>query len=166
MTYGVEFQSKVSLYAKERSSCQNEIAIESIPKETLFKKVINFIEKAHSNPKYLEGLLTSFTKLGNEMKLSVRKSRQSILTESSQQSWGSGDGSSFSGNKKPLVELSKSSSPAKENGGSLPKLKKAKTSVMSKVNRISLADAINVTELQNLKVSPIEAIPSSESFQS
>lgn len=50
----------------------------------------------------------------------------------------------------------------------MPKLRKQKTSMMSKCNRISLVDAINVSEFQNhLKnINPIEAIQSSESVNS
>ena len=69
LRYGVEFQSKVALYAKERASCQNEIAFESMPKERLFKKVIAFIEKAYADPNHLKTLLTSFKELNEEMKL-------------------------------------------------------------------------------------------------
>lgn len=81
------------------------------------------------------------------MDLSVRKSRQSLMSSHSGKiSLGSAGSFGASDHKDGLIitNLMSSFAPEKENFGSLPKLKKAKTSMMAKTNRISLADAINI----------------------
>lgn len=84
MRYGIEFSSKVALYARERASFQEDANIEAVPKDKLFKKVVSFLESTIKDKASFDSLAKYFKELDEEMSLTVKHSRKSLTSECSQ----------------------------------------------------------------------------------
>lgn len=93
----------------------------------------------------MRNLLASFQEMEYEMALSVTRSKKTVSQASCSQS----SQDSFDGSDKDVFVFKDSSNLAI--GMQEAKANKNRTSMMRKSNRISIADAIKVSELQDLK---------------
>jgi hypothetical protein len=122
----------------------------------LHGKVQSFLRKVIEGTQQIRSLLASFQEMEYEMGLSVTRSKKALSQSSSHRSQESFDGS----DKEGLVFRDASNR-------HIPVPTKTRASMMRKSNRISIADAINISELQILrKIVPLEAIDSSSSVES
>lgn len=147
------------LFQRTYSTIQ-ECGLAQLSAEDLHAKVYSFLKEIIQNTPQMHSLLASFQEMEYEMGLSVTRSKKAFSQVSS--SHCSQD--SFDGSDKEVV-LKDSSNMAI--GRQQEKTNKTRASMMRKSNRISIADAINITELQDLKkIIPLEAIDSSSSVES
>lgn len=137
-----------------------ECGLAQLSAEELHGKVHSFLRDVIQCTPQTRGLLASFQEMEYEMGLSVTRSKKTVSQASSSQH----SQDSFDGSDKELCVFKDASNKLLE---SKMKGNKSRASMMRKSNRISIADAINISELQDLKkIVPLEAINSSSSVES
>ena len=151
----MEFSSKVPLFQRTYSATQ-ECGLALLSEEEVHNKVHSFLIATVEAQPDIMTLLANFKELEEEMALSVSRSKRSVSSSQSQ--------SSFSSSDKEVKVLRDFSN----HNIVLPIIipHKARGSMM-KSNRISIADAIKITELQEFKqLTPLESINSLSSVES
>lgn len=149
--YGMEFSSKVPLFQRTYSAIQ-ECGLALLSEEEVHNKVHSFLVATVEGQPEIKALLANFKELEEEMALSVSRSKRSVSSQSQ---------SSFSSSDKEVNILRDfSNHNIAEPTIVVHKVNRARGSMM-KSNRISIGDAIKVTELQEFKLlTPLESINS------
>jgi hypothetical protein len=128
----------------------------------LYGKMHSFLREIIENTSQMRNLLASFQEMEYEMELSVTRSKNTLSLPSSSQN----SQDSFGDSDKDVVVVLKDSSNLRIGVPEI-KINRNRESMMRKSNRISIADAIKISELQDLKkIVPLEAINSSSSVES
>ena len=92
MRYNMEISANLPLISRSQSMGGKDIGLESLEKEDLQGKVLGLLEKVLENGTFLNKMTKSFRKMDKSLKLSIKRSRQSIASSNSQaQSIGSGE---------------------------------------------------------------------------
>jgi len=84
MRYNMEISANIPLISRSQSMGGKDIGLEALDKEDLHGKVLGLLEKVLENGTFLVKMTKSFKKMDKEIKLSIKRSRQSIASSNSQ----------------------------------------------------------------------------------